>query len=347
MKQTAAAVDAFVLNELSTISRDSLVPVEAILHLPKIRAKPRGHDARPKLRATFVRLIFEMLSNKDWQTIVPLAAAGELLAMSSYVIDDLLDNQKMRNAELATWVVHGQADAIMAAQIQREVAERILLRLDIPEQRILRLVAALNDIFYQGYLGQLLDSRMKIPCPMSHYIKRCEHIAGHFHGGLARMAATFAGAPDERVEQLGGLGFSQGIALQIRNDLVDYLPASIIATAGAHALERSPFEDFRNGKWTMPLLYAHEHADSSDRELVASLMIDRPFSNDAATRLTRILVKTGAYKATLHEITAYKKKAHQILLDFPESPAREAMTTLLETVENGRSYVDRLLAETQ
>src|SRR3989454_7464358 len=91
MKETAAAVDAFVLDELSTISRHSLVPVEAILHLPKIRAKPRGHRARPKLRASFMRLVFELLSNKDWQTIVPLAAAGELLAVASYVTDDFLD----------------------------------------------------------------------------------------------------------------------------------------------------------------------------------------------------------------------------------------------------------------
>jgi geranylgeranyl pyrophosphate synthase len=343
MKETAAAVDAFVLDELSTISRNSL-PMQAVLHLPRIRAQPLGDRARPKLRATFVRLIFQMLSDNDWRTIVPLAAAGELLAVSSYVIDDLLDSQQMRNGELATWVVHGQAEAIMAAQIQREIAERILLKLDIPAARIIRLVAALNEIFFKGYLGQLLDSRMKMPSPMSYYINRCEYIGGHFHGGLARMAATFAGASEEKVEQLGRLGFWQGIALQIRNDLVDYLPASIIAEAGAHALERTPFEDFRNGKWSLPLLCAHEQADSQDRETLARLMSDRPFSDEGMERLIHVLIKTGAYAATLQEITAYKKKAEQLLLGFSESPTREAMAALLETVENARSYVDRLIA---
>jgi geranylgeranyl pyrophosphate synthase len=343
MKEIAAAVDAFVLNELSTNCRDS-GPIEAILHLPRIRAQPYRDQARPKLRATFTTLIFQMLSDKDWRTVVPLAAAGELLAVSSYVIDDLLDNQKMRNGEPATWVVYGQGDAIIAAQVQREVAERILLKLDIPAPRIVRVVAVLNEIFFQGYLGQLLDSRMKILRPMSDYIKRCEHIAGHFHGGLARMAATFAGASEEKAEQLGRLGFWQGIALQIRNDLVDYLPASIVAAAGARALERIPFEDFRNGKWTLPLLCAHEHADNADRQALARLMSDRPFSDEGMERLIHVLIKTGAYAATLQEITAYKKKAEQLLLGFPESPTRKTMAALLETVENGRSYVDRLIA---
>ena len=348
MKETAGAVDAFVLDELSTISRDPLVPVEAILHLPKIRARPSGHQARPKLRASFMRLVFELLSDKPWQTIVPMAAAGELLAISSYVMDDILDNQEVRHGELATWVVHGRADAIMSAQIHREVAERILLRLNIPESQIVRLVAELNDIFYRGYLGQYIDSRMKAFCPMADYIKRCEHIAGHFHGGLARMIAIFAGASEDVIERLGQLGFWQGIALQIRNDLVDYLPASILAAAGAQALERAPFEDFHNGKWTMPLLYAYEHADSLERETLASLVVPgRAFSDDTAKTLTHILLKTGAYQLTLHEITAYKRKAKQVLLEFAESPTREALATLLETVENGRSYVERLVANDQ
>jgi len=341
MKQTAAVVDAFILDEVSKVSRDPLVPSEAILHLPKIRAKSRGHGVHPKLRASFIRLIYELISNDDWQTVVPLAAAGELLAISSYVIDDFLDHQEKRNGEPATWMVYGPADAIMAAQIQREVAESILLNLNVSAEQIVRLVGVLNNIFCQGYLGQLIDSRMKAPSPIADYIRRCEQIAGHFHGGLAKMAAIYAGASEEIVEKLGHLGFCHGIALQIRNDLVDYMPSSILATAGAHALDRIPFEDFRNGKWTMPLLYAYERADL-DRERLQSWISNATFSDDTATKLTKLLLDTGAYDATLQQITTYKEMAHRLLMDFPPSSERDVLAMLLETVENSRLYVQKL-----
>jgi geranylgeranyl pyrophosphate synthase len=139
MKETAAVVDSFILDELSEVARDPLVPAEAILHLPKIRAALHGGRSSPKLRATFVRLVFELLSNDDWRRVVPVAAAGELLAIPSYVVDDLLDHQETRNGQPATWKAYGTADAIMAAQIQREVAERVLLKLDAPAQRVVRL----------------------------------------------------------------------------------------------------------------------------------------------------------------------------------------------------------------
>jgi hypothetical protein len=75
MKETAAAVDAFVLCGLSTICRHS-VPVEPILHLPRIRAQPYRDQARLKLRATFMRLIFQMLSDKDWRTRATFSAVN-------------------------------------------------------------------------------------------------------------------------------------------------------------------------------------------------------------------------------------------------------------------------------
>jgi geranylgeranyl pyrophosphate synthase len=341
MKQTAVVVDAFMLDTLSEVSRDPLVPAEAILHLPKIRSARHGNDAHPKLRATFMRLIFEVLSRDDWKKVVPLAAVGELLAISSYVIDDFLDHQESRNGEPATWLMYGPADAIMAAQVQREVAERILLRLDTPTQIMIQLVSVLNNIFYEGYVGQLIDSRLKEPCAMGHYIRRCEEIAGHFHGGLAKMAAVFAKASEERIETIGRLGFYHGIALQIRNDLVDYIPSSILKAVGARALERTPFEDFRNGKWTMLLLHACENASNADQERLQS-WIGKTLSEDIVINLTKILMHTGAYEATLQQITAYKEKAQQFLIELPSSSARNALGTLLETVENGRLYVQKL-----
>src|SRR5688500_16934331 len=190
MRQTAEVVDAHIKDELSRLSLEDAALSEAVMHLPTIRAQPNARGPRPKLRATFVRLVFELLSDDDWQKAVPVATAGELLAISSYVIDDLLDHQQMRDGDLTTWITHGAAEAVMAAQLQREVAEKILLRLRLPEQRVLRLVQLLNDIFYEGYLGQWMNSRMTKPCPMEDYIKRCEKIAGHFHSGLAIMAAV-------------------------------------------------------------------------------------------------------------------------------------------------------------
>jgi octaprenyl-diphosphate synthase len=342
MRQTASRVDAFIIDELRRTCRDT-ASYDAVSHLPSIRAEPDPVGARPKLRASFIRLVFELVSEADWQCVLPVAAVGELLAISSYVVDDFLDHQEMRDGASATWVAHGPADAVMAAQLQREISEKIILRLPLSERKLVRLVQLLNGIFCEGYLGQFMDSRMTKPCTVEDYVRRCEKIAGQFHSGLGVMAAVVADAQQGVVDKISSLGFCNGIALQIRNDVVDYIPLSVTAKAGAQALERSHFEDFRNGKWTMPLLHAYERATLSEQERIHTLM-GQMLSTADTTWLLKLLHSTGGFEMSLNMITAYKEKAQLLLAEFSPTAARQALAALLECVENVRGYVQKLRA---
>lgn len=339
MKETARLVDTFIIESLSCFDKENNHLYEAVLHLPLIRAQKRHKESKPKLRASIARLVFELLCDEDWKKIVPLASVCELLAISSYVIDDLIDNQRLRNGFPATWVKHGQATAVICAQLQRELAEKILLSLNTTDLQRLRLLELSNEIFYHGYIGQFLDSQMRHRVSRDYYLQRCEKIAGIFNSNVVKMAAIFGCASKEVFERLAKFGYWHGVALQIRNDLVDYLPSEIITAAGSDSINRIPFEDFRNGKWTLPLLEAYKHANKECREQIELLLKQETLSSSDYRILIEIMLETGAYQSTLDLVSMYKGKALAYLAAFPEKPAKHYLMLLLDSIENGRAYV--------
>jgi heptaprenyl diphosphate synthase len=131
----------------------------------------------------------------------------------------------------------------------------------------------------------------------------------------------FSGAPDEQTAALRRYGRAVGMAFQISDDIID------IASTDSG---KTPGTDLREGVRTLPVLYtlADQAADPRLRELVSG-----PISADEDLREAVDLLSCSPGMAAARDTLAgYADVANGELALLPDSPAREAMSSLVRFV---------------
>ena len=101
---------------------------------------------------------------------------------------------------------------------------------------------------------------------------------------LPRMAAAIADAPAELEDACTKYCLHLGNAFQIADDILDY-------AGEAETIGKNLGADLREGKVTLPLLYAMELAAQDDRELIREAV--RKGEGDFE-RISRIVIESGA-----------------------------------------------------
>jgi geranylgeranyl diphosphate synthase type I len=102
------------------------------------------------------------------------------------------------------------------------------------------------------------------------------------------LGAAAAGGPPELISVLSDYGVLVGEAFQLRDDLLGVFgdPSQTGKPAG---------DDLREGKRTLLVALAFQHADSAQRELLRAGIGDPRLSAAGVTRLREVLTETGAH----------------------------------------------------
>ena len=94
----------------------------------------------------------------------------------------------------------------------------------------------------------------------------------------ARLGAIAAGAGADVQEKLGEYAWNLGMAFQLVDDVLDF-------TAREKTLGKPVGGDLREGKVTLPLVYALECATPAERELVERILEQRSYTEVPFARI--------------------------------------------------------------
>ncbi len=136
----------------------------------------------------------------------------------------------------------------------------------------------------------------------------------------ASAGALSAGAPHEKVDMMRRYGEAIGMAFQIQDDIIDYMPSS---KSGKPSLN-----DLREGKITLPLLAVLEKADEQKRAHIVSLLERCSHDDDAMDEIQTFVREGGGIEFAQEVAHAYIGKASEILSRYPESPIRTSLMNL-------------------
>jgi len=101
------------------------------------------------------------------------------------------------------------------------------------------------------------------------------------------MGATLAGAKPQEIKKLYSYGMLLGRAFQIKDD--------IIGTFGTiKAIGKSNLTDIQEGKRTLLIWYAFNHADKKGKQLIKRIMENKFTKNTELTKIRSIITDTGA-----------------------------------------------------
>src|SRR5262249_12102337 len=134
----------------------------------------------------------------------------------------------------------------------------------------------------------------------------------------ARLGAVTQNASPEAEAQLAEYAWNLVIAFQLIDDVLDF-------TSREKILGKPVGNDLREGKVTLPLIYALETADAEERKRVETVLADGNYDQVPFAKILQILTRHGSIERARDRAQAFTDKARQIISGFPGSVYQRAL----------------------
>lgn len=293
----------------------------------------------------------------DPKKALPAAAAIELSHTWTLVHDDIIDNDDQRRGGPSlhayyreTWrdrVAPDNLDAwsrnlaMLAGDIQQAIATSMLSSLDrsLNPELINRLVNDLTTGWVTEVLGgETLDVEYSL-LPLDQ-IKEADILAMLNQKTASTLAwCVKAGAliglnkwePEQpTVKLLEAICRKAGLAFQLHDDILGIMgnPAELGKPVGS---------DIREGKRTVIVAYAYQHANSGQQAILRSILGKTTASVTEIEQVKKLLVDLGGIDYTRKLAEDYTSQAVELLEDLPASPIQEKFKELVNFITQ-RNY---------
>jgi len=284
---------ALVEQELSQQSSSAFEPVAEITNY---LLGGGGKRLRPALL-----LLSAGYANYRGPGAIRLAAVVELIHSATLIHDDVIDGADTRRGRPSANSRWGNHRSVLAGDWLYMQSFQMALR--ERNFRILDILIELTQNMVEGELIQLTKlGRMDLT--EDDALELATHKTACLFSGCARLGAVLGRCDGAAEQALADYGRYAGLAFQLVDDLLDF-------TASPEQLGKPVLCDLKEGKVTLPLIYALENGNSEGRELVAAVLEEKEFHSVRPEQITALVHNSGALDRTrnlAHEY-AYRAKA--------------------------------------
>ena len=299
------------------ISLESVASVDAVTTISRYLQDGGGKRLRPILV-----LLSSGLTGSVPDGSIRMAAVVEMIHTATLVHDDVIDIAKTRRGRPSSNAIWGNHTCVLAGDWLYMQAFQMALR--ERNFRVLDLLIALTQMMVEGELLQL-ERIGKIQVSEADYMELVDRKTASLFSACARLGAMMAGA-DEAVEaRMGEFAWNLGIAFQLVDDVLDF-------TSHEKVLGKPVGSDLREGKVTLPLIYALDHATPEERQLVEDVLKDENYDRVPFPKILRMIERHRGFDRVRERAQAFTDKARSMVLEFPESPYQRALTALTDLV---------------
>ena len=295
------------------ISAESVASVDAVTAIGQYLQSAGGKRLRPALL-----LLSAKLAGDCGAAAVQLGAVVELIHAATLVHDDVIDAAETRRGRPSTNVKWGNHTCVLAGDWLYMQAFQIALR--ERSFAILDLLIGLTQMMVEGELLQL-ERIGSISVSEADCMELVDRKTARLFSVCARLGALAANADTETQEKLGEYAWNLGMAFQLVDDVLDF-------TAREKTLGKPVGGDLREGKVTLPLVYALEGATTAEREMVAEILRDRNYDRVPFAHILALLEKYQGIERVKDRAQTFTDRARQVINDFPESAYQRALLTV-------------------
>ncbi|MBI3208985.1 MAG: polyprenyl synthetase family protein, partial [Candidatus Solibacter usitatus] len=141
----------------------------------------------------------------------------------------------------------------------------------------------------------------------------------------AKLGAHAAGADEATELRLGEFAWNLGIAFQLVDDVLDF-------TARESVLGKPVGGDLREGKVTLPLIYALESATVAERANVAQVLSARSYDDVPFSSILQMVERRKGVARVRERAEEFTSKARQIIAEFPDNASQRALSAVTDLV---------------
>jgi len=318
---TAKEIFDLIQDELEQVEKkigaESVASAEAVTAIGQYLQSAGGKRLRPALL-----LLAAKVAGNGGASAVRLGAVVELIHAATLVHDDVIDAAEMRRGRPSSNVKWGNHTCVLAGDWLYMQAFQIALR--ERNFQILDRLIGLTQIMVEGELLQL-ERVGKIEISEADCMEIVDRKTARLFSVCARLGALAGGGDSVVQEKLAEYAWNLGMAFQLVDDVFDF-------TAREKTLGKPVGGDLREGKVTLPLVYALERATGDERELVSAILRQRSYNGAPFARILALLKKYNAIERVRERAQAFTEKARLLISELPDSPYQRALLAVTELV---------------
>ena len=250
-----------------------------------------------------------------------------MIHTATLVHDDVIDVAKTRRGRPSTNAVWGNHTAVLAGDWLYMQAFQVALR--ERHFHLLDVLISLTQLMVEGELLQLERLR-QMDLSEADYMELVDRKTASLFSACARLGAIAAGTDEAAETKLGEFAWNLGMAFQLVDDILDF-------TSTEKILGKPAGNDLREGKVTLPMIYALQAALPEERQAVENVITSGNYEQVPFMRVLQILERHGAISRAYDRAHAFTSRARELICSFPESPAQRALQAIIDLVTDRQS----------
>ena len=307
----AAELEQFNEAFRKTLYSDNPLLEQAVEHL----LKAPGKQLRPLLVLLSARMVGQ-INDK----VINVALALEMLHTATLVHDDIVDESNRRRGLPSLNALLSNQVAVLAGDfVLSKALECAALTEDV---RIVRHIAQLGQTLADGELLQL-NSKDSDNLSEAIYFDVISRKTASLFSVCARLGALAAGGSDAEAERLAQFGKLIGICFQLRDDVFDYGKTEVGKPLG---------NDMKEGKLTLPAIYAVKHSDNAQIHELAQKVRQREASSEEIQKLIDFTISEGGLEYAQWHMKDMQGMADGLIDETRDASVTEALHQLASFV---------------
>ena len=274
-----------------------------------------------QMRPMFVFLVAKMLGNgKVNERTYRGAAVIELIHTATLVHDDVVDDSNIRRGFFSINALWKNKIAVLVGDYL--LSKGLLLSIENEDFDLLKIISIAVREMSQGELLQLqkardLDINEKI------YYEIIRQKTAILLSSCCAMGAQTVNSSDDEVKKMQNFGELLGMAFQIKDDLFDYGDKKIGKPLGI---------DIKEKKMTLPLIHVLNIVTTAEKKYMLNIVKNHNKDKKKVKELIKFIKDKGGLKFAIKKMEEFRKKAMNILLEFPKNKYRDALELMLNFV---------------
>ncbi|MEI8396916.1 MAG: polyprenyl synthetase family protein [Rhodospirillaceae bacterium] len=291
--------------------------VEMIPQLASYIVAAGGKRLRPLLTLASARLC-----NYAGDKHLGLAAAVEFIHTATLLHDDVVDESNLRRGLASANAVFGNKPSVLVGDFL--FSRAFLLMVETGSLEVLRILSNASVVIAEGEVLQLQTTNDTGTSEEAYLAVISAKTAALF-AAACRSSAVIAGRPESEAAALDAYGLNLGIAFQLVDDALDYsaLPAR---------LGKTPGDDFREGKITLPVVLAFRRGSEEDRVFWRRVMEETVQNEGDLEHAIELMTRHDTLRDTIDRARQYGTIARNALSLFGDSLEKRVLLEIIDFV---------------
>ncbi|HEY7342996.1 MAG TPA: polyprenyl synthetase family protein [Ktedonobacterales bacterium] len=271
---------------------------------------------------TALTLLSGKLLTYQFEKLLPMSVAFEMVHLATLVHDDIIDHAMTRRGLPTVNARYGNGVAILLGDYL--FARTAGLIADVEDFRVDRLFSETVASVCEGTILELLTAR-QANISVESYIDRISRKTACLMSACCKGGAIVGGGSEAQIALLGQFGLDLGIAFQIIDDVLDYVGTE-------ESIGKPAGNDLRQGLVTLPLIYALQQQQNGHTERIGQMLGTETIPDDEVRDIVAWVAASPAIEEAMELARQYSSRARALLLEFPASPERDVLEQLVDFV---------------